>query len=177
MKRENQSTENTKFEYMSGNAVSKGIPVNYDNKQLNNTIMKTIKILALAAILGLMTMNVSAQQPQKSGVKAGYGVPVAQTEPEFPGGPEALAVFLHENLKYPPQLRDSRTGGKVMIMFIIDKDGKVIDPVVLNGINDPINEEALRVVKLMPNWKPGTTGGMPVNKQFILPIEFVAPSI
>ena len=86
-------------------------------------------------------------------------------------------TFLHENLKYPVELRDSRAGGKVVIMFIVDKEGKIVDPVVLTGVNRVINEEAIRVVKMMPAWKPGTTGGNPVNKQFVLPIEFVPPSI
>lgn len=137
--------------------------------------MKTIKIIALAVIFGSMTMHSTAQEVQK--VKAGFGLPVLVTEPEFPGGPDSLAVFIHNNLKYPQELKDTRTGGRVLIMFIVDKEGKVTDPVVLQGVDPVINEEAMRVVKMMPDWKPGTNGGLPVNRQYILPIDFVPPSI
>jgi len=141
--------------------------------------MKTIQILALGVTFGLITMSASAQQQQQQvqKVKAGYGVPVVQTEPEFPGGQEALNSFIHENLKYPTELRDSRTGGRVLIMFIVDKEGKIIDPLVIKGVSPAVNEEALRIIKLMPDWKPATNGGVPVNRQFILPIEFAAPTI
>jgi TonB family protein len=140
--------------------------------------MKTIKIVSFATIFAFVTMHAVAQEPTAvTHVKAGYGVPVQQTEPEFPGGATALTAFLHDNLKYPEQLRESRAGGTVVIMFIIDKDGNVVDPVVLKGVNESINQEALRVVKTMPAWKPGTAGGSPVNKQFVLPIDFVPPSI
>ncbi len=136
--------------------------------------MKTIQILAFAAIFGSMTLNSIAQNEK---VKAGYGVHVSITQPEFPGGMDSLKMFIHNNLKYPRQLMDSRTGGSVVIMFIVDKDGKIVDPVVMKGVNPDVNEEALRIIKMMPDWKPGTNGGMPVNKQYILPIDFVPPSI
>lgn len=136
--------------------------------------MKTIKILALAVALAATTMNAVAQQQK---VEKGYGVPVLQKEPEFPGGQDSLAAYLHNNLKYPHELIESMTGGKVVIMFIVDKEGNIVDPIVLKGVSSEINEEALRVVKSMPKWNPGTNGGMPVNKQYILPIDFVPPHI
>jgi hypothetical protein len=131
--------------------------------------MKTFQLIAFTATFGFMAMHAVAQ-PQK--VKAGFGVAVVQTEPEFPGGTDSLKAFLHNNLKYPQQLKEGGRGGSAILIFIVDKDGKIVDPKLLNGLNKDINAEALRVVGLMPDWKPGTTAGMPVNKEYILPVYF-----
>lgn len=138
--------------------------------------MKTIKFLAILVICGSMAKVSVAQQEQAVKVKAGLGFPVSQTEPEFPGGMDALKDFVHENLVYPQHLIDSRVGGRVVIIFIVDKEGKIVDPTVMKGVNEELNAEALRIVKMMPNWTPGTNGGNPVNKQFILPIDFQVPT-
>ncbi len=155
------------------NSVSLTLKMNYINNNLNKYFMKTVKLLALLSIFNVYGLT-SFAQVQK--VKAGYGVSVAQTEPEYPGGLEALKLFLHENMKYPTELMASRTGGSVSVIFIIDKEGKIVDPMIMKGVNDLLNAEALRLVKLMPDWKPGTVGGNPVNKQYILPINFVIPT-
>ena len=132
--------------------------------------MKTIQLLAIAGIFGFMTKNTVAQQQQK--VHADANVSVLQTDPEFKGGTDSLYAFLRANLKYPQQLKESGKGGGAILFFIVDKNGKIDDPIVLNGLNKEINEEAIRVVCLMPDWKPGTNGGMPVSEQYILPVYF-----
>ena len=67
----------------------------------------------------------------------------------------------------------SRTGGRVLIIFIVDKDGKIVDPTILKGVHSALNEEALRLVKLMPDWKPGRQNGRSVQVQYNLPVNFV----
>jgi protein TonB len=97
---------------------------------------------------------------------------VIEQKPEFPGGDEALYQFLAANLKYP--CTDCECSGKVYITFVIEKDGSVSNAKVLR---DPcpdhgFGEEALRVVNLMPKWKPGRQRGNPERVQYNLPINF-----
>ena len=93
--------------------------------------------------------------------------------PEYPGGEEALIKYLRENLKYPEKAREQQLQGKVILSFHIQKDGKVDNIEVLNGIGGGCDEEAVRVVSEMPNWSPGYEKGNPVIVKYTLPISFV----
>ena len=108
-------------------------------------------------------------------VKAGFGVSVVQVQPEFPGGPDSLSSFLKKNMVYPLQAKLNGIHGRVYIGFLVEKTGKIKNERVLSGVNEELNEEALRVVKTMPDWKPGSTAGNPVDVQYILPIDFYMP--
>ncbi|MBQ6724973.1 MAG: energy transducer TonB [Bacteroidales bacterium] len=92
--------------------------------------------------------------------------------PEFPGGEEAMYEFLAKNLKYPQAAKDSNIQGKVYIQFVVDKDGTIINPKVARDIGGGCGEEALRVVKMMPKWKPGDQRGEKIRTQLTLPIIF-----
>ncbi|MDP4227742.1 MAG: energy transducer TonB [Bacteroidota bacterium] len=92
--------------------------------------------------------------------------------PDFPGGTDALMNFLSENIKYPiPAFREG-IQGTVSLRFIINTDGELSDIQVLRGIGGGCDEEAIRVVKLMPKWKPGLQNGKPVRVYYVLPIKF-----
>lgn len=95
--------------------------------------------------------------------------------PQFPGGELALAKFLDENIVYPEYEKINQIEGKVYVGFTIDEEGNVIEPNILRGVTDApnFNDEVLRVIKLMPKWKPSTQGGKPVKIKFQLPIEFM----
>jgi protein TonB len=97
---------------------------------------------------------------------------IAQVQPEFPGGEEALYKFLGENLKYPPIARESSIQGRVYVQFVVWSDGSIRDVTVLRGIGGGCDEEAVRVVKMMPNWKPGEQMGKSVPVRYRLPIKF-----
>lgn len=92
--------------------------------------------------------------------------------PEYVGGQTALGDFIRKNLKYPESAIKNKTEGKVMVGFIVKSDGKVTDVVVKRGINEECDQEAVRVVKMMPDWKPGTKNGKPANFEMVLPIQF-----
>ena len=92
--------------------------------------------------------------------------------PEFPGGMEALMKFLRENVKYPSIAQELGIQGRVYVEFIIDKNGKVGHITLLKGVDKSLDREALRVVGLMPDWKPGYQGGRTVNVSYRLPISF-----
>ena len=92
--------------------------------------------------------------------------------PEFPGGQEALTKYLQSQVKYPPLALEARIKGKVYVSFIVNKKGTVTDVKLLRGIGGGCDEEALRVVKAMPKWKPGRIQGKKVNIKYNLPIHF-----
>ena len=96
---------------------------------------------------------------------------IVEQMPEFPGGMEALYQFLAANIKYPGG-PDDCVSGKIIVSFVIEKDGTVSDAKVVRKLHPAFDEEALRVVKLMPKWEPGRQEGKPVRVQFHLPINF-----
>lgn len=92
--------------------------------------------------------------------------------PLFPGGNEAMMKFLIENIKYPEQARKDSIQGRVFVNFIVEADGKVSNAKVLRGIGSGCDEEAVRVISLMPAWTPGKQRGQNVRVSFNLPIMF-----
>ena len=95
---------------------------------------------------------------------------LVQVMPEFPGGQEALATFMVDEVKYPKKARRAGTEGRVLVTFIVDKDGAVTDVSIAQGVDPLLDEEAMRAVRLMPKWKPGTQNGKPVKTKFNLPV-------
>jgi TonB family protein len=96
-----------------------------------------------------------------------------ETDPEFPGGQMALFRHLQTNLRYPTAAREAGKQGTVFASFIIEKDGKLTEIEILRGVSPELDEEAIRVINLMPDWVPGKQGGEVVRVQFTLPIRFV----
>ncbi|MBK6964855.1 MAG: TonB family protein [Bacteroidales bacterium] len=101
-------------------------------------------------------------KPEKSGT-----IP-----PAFPGGDEARIAFFSNNISYPTIAREKNIHGTVLFRIIIEKDGKVTNPSIEKGIGGGCDEEVLRVVKMMPDWNPGTVDGEPVKVEMILPVSF-----
>ena len=92
--------------------------------------------------------------------------------PDFPGGQKKLFKWLSANIKYPKEAQANKEQGRVIVRFIIDKDGKVTDAKVVRSISPSLNKEALRLIEAMPRWKPGEKNGQPVAVPFTLPITF-----
>lgn len=97
---------------------------------------------------------------------------VVEQQPEFPGGQAALAKYLQGSLRYPAQAARANVAGKVYMSFVVGADGALTDVQVLKGIGFGCDEEALRVVKAMPRWKPGKQSGRAVRVRYNLPIAF-----
>ena len=95
---------------------------------------------------------------------------VSETMPEFPGGNTALMSFIQQNIQYPDP--DICITGKVIIQFIISTDGNITNAKIVRGVHPKFDKEALRVVKLMPKWKPGTQKGKPVAMEYTIPVSF-----
>ncbi len=98
---------------------------------------------------------------------------VVESMPEFPGGGTgALMQYLGQNIKYPPLAKESGIQGRVFINFVVEPDGSISNVRVLRGIGGGCDEEAVRVVEGMPNWKPGKQRGKPVRVSYNLPVKF-----
>lgn len=101
---------------------------------------------------------------------------VEEIQPEFPGGIEAMYKFIQDNLQYPRLALENAIEGKVYVTFVVEEDGSITNPRILRDIGGGCGREALRVVNLMPKWKPGEQQpGKPVRVHFNLPVEFVLP--
>jgi protein TonB len=97
---------------------------------------------------------------------------VVESMPSFPGGMRALMKYLGENIHYPQLAKESGIQGRVFISFVVEKDGTATDIRILRGIGGGCDEEAIRVVQLMPKWVPGKQRDLPVRVRFILPVKF-----
>jgi protein TonB len=98
---------------------------------------------------------------------------VVESMPEFPGGQQALFKYLSENVKYPVIAQENGIQGRVICQFVVNKDGSIVDVEVVRSGGDPsLDKEAVRVIKTMPNWKPGKQRGKPVRVKYTVPVNF-----
>lgn len=100
---------------------------------------------------------------------------VVETQPEFPGGMAELMKYLQKNTRYPKVCKEQGLQGRVIVQFVVNTDSTISDVKVVKPVNPHFDEEALRVVRAMPKWKPGTQRGKPVRVRFTLPITFRLP--
>lgn len=97
---------------------------------------------------------------------------VVEKMPEFPGGESALLAYLQANIKYPQYAREAGIQGIVYISFVVNEKGEVQDVTVLKGIGGGCDEEAVRVIKSLPKFKPGEQRGKPVKVRMNIPVRF-----
>lgn len=97
---------------------------------------------------------------------------VAEQMPEFPGGMKEMLKFLQENVKYPENAMKNNVQGRVIVQFVIEKDGTPTEFKVLRSVDPDLDAEALRVMKAMPKWKPGMQKGQVVRVKFTVPVSF-----
>ena len=97
---------------------------------------------------------------------------IPETMPYFPGGQELLLKYLAVNIKYPASAVKAKKEGRVIVTFIVQKDGSITHAKIVRSIDPELDAEALRVVKGMPKWTPGTQLGKPVSVKYTLPVKF-----
>lgn len=96
-----------------------------------------------------------------------------ETMPDYPGGLKKLFNYLSETVKYPPVAKENGIQGRVIVQFTVDKDGTIGDVEVVRSGGDPsLDREAVRVIKAMPKWNPGTRRGKPVRVRYTVPVNF-----
>lgn len=97
---------------------------------------------------------------------------IVEKMPEFPGGQAALMQYLNKNIKYPTIAQENGTQGRVIIQFVVNRDGSVVDPVVVRSVDPYLDKEALRVISTMPKWNPGQQRGKAVRVKYTVPVQF-----
>lgn len=138
--------------------------------------MKSYSLLFLWGMLAFSSASFAQRQEPVQEQKEQEQIDVftvVEDPPSFPGGQDKMMEFIGKKLKYPKKARKKGIQGRVVISFVIDEQGKVTDTKVVKGIGHGCDEEALRVVKKMPRWKPGSQSGQNVKVRYVLPIRFV----
>lgn len=97
---------------------------------------------------------------------------IVEQMPSYPGGQQEMYKWINKNLVYPVIAQENNISGQVVVQFVVGKDGSIEDIVVVRGVHESLNKEAIRVVKAMPKWIPGKQGGMPVKVRFTMPVIF-----
>ena len=116
------------------------------------------------------TSAVGTFKPEIKNAKDTKVYDVPETMPEFPGGAEALIEYLRNNIKWPDE--ESDVQGRVIVSFVVEKDGSISNAKVVKSVHPAFDAEALRVVNGMPKWTPGKHNGEPVNTKYVVPVIF-----
>ena len=128
------------------------------------------RFFVLLLLLLPLCLSVNAQTKYDEEAEIVYVA--CEYSPKFPGGEEALYAYFCNNLKYPEKAREENITGRVFITFIVERDGSLSNIKVLRDIGGGCGEEAVRVAKNMPKWKPGQHRGETVRVQYTMPVLF-----
>ena len=166
--------------------------VRYIEQQLSlrRHLGKAVAIIGLSAGLSALTATPAmAQTPVKNNqeekvLRTGevvvqeepkdenYIFGVVEQMPSFPGGNKALMKFLDDNLRYPAEARAMGIQGRVVVTFVVERDGNIDSIKVIKKVSPELDREALRVIRLMPKWNPGKQNGKTVRTKYTIPIIF-----
>jgi periplasmic protein TonB len=133
--------------------------------------MKFIALFSLSLLF--FTMNsVFAQNNTQEAHSTEEIFYIVEQEPTFPGGEEAMMVFIKKNVLYPESAIIGGQEGKVYVSFVVERDGSISNVTIVRGVSPELDNEALRVVKMMPNWIPGIDHARIVRTIVTIPIVF-----
>ena len=116
--------------------------------------------------------QVVVKEPEPEPVKEEEIFVAVEQQPEFPGGTAALMKWLASNVRYPQMALENGISGRVIVKFVVEKDGSVSGVTLVRGVDKDLDREAIRVVKSMPKWQPGKNNGQAVRCYFNLPVNF-----
>ena len=173
-------------------SLKKRITMMLKQKSSSWAYLKGLFVLPLVAIIALVmscsgksnqnntdltakdTTNTVSMVKNDSGITADKEAvfEVCEQMPEFKGGMKSLMSYLTNNVKYPKEALDKSIQGRVVVQFIVNKDGTIVNPKVVRSVDPYLDKEAIRVVMAMPKWKPGTQRGEPCNVKYTIPIMF-----
>ena len=155
------------------------------NEKRTQKIMKSkfliflpvVAMLLLFSNCGNKTSNEQAVTEVKDSVSATQSLKdvvydVVDSAPTFPDGMKACLQFIAKSIKYPAQAIENKEEGQVVVQFVVSKNGKLLNPIVVKSISPLLDAEAIRVVNSMPDWIPGKHKGENVNSRFTLPVRF-----
>jgi protein TonB len=128
-------------------------------------VVETIVDAEVVEVIETVKEEIQEEAPQEVFV-------VVEEMPSFPGGDTELFKFIYDNIKYPELAKENNIQGKVILRFCVTYKGTVDQVSVVRGVDPSLDEEAIRVIKMLPLWKPGKQGGKPVNVWYSVPISF-----
>ena len=122
----------------------------------------------------MKTITVQAPPPveEKKVVEDNKVFDVVEQMPDFPGGMSALMSYLNKNIRYPVVAEENGIQGRVIVTFVVERNGSITDVQVVKSVDPSLDKEAIRVVKSMPNWIPGKQNGSAVRVKYTLPVTF-----
>ena len=130
-------------------------------------------LIAFVVFLVVKAMNVAKAKLEKPAEPEPEKVfDMVEQMPTFPGGQQELMSYLGKNIKYPTIAQENGTQGRVIIQFVVERDGSITDVRVARGVDPYLDKEAVRVVKSMPKWIPGKQNGKAVRVKFTVPVMF-----
>ena len=116
--------------------------------------------------------DIAAPEPPKHVVEETKIFTVVEQMPMFPGGDAALMGYLRDNMHYPTVAAENGVQGRVVVGFVVERDGSITDVNILRGVDPSLDREAMRVVKSMPKWTPGKQNGSAVRVKYQVPVSF-----
>ena len=129
--------------------------------------MKKIFIIALLTLTGMS--NAMAQQDVEQEEKV---YDVAEVMPLFAEGQKAMYKFITNNIQYPKIAKENGIQGRVIVSFIVKKDGSLSQVRIVKSVDPSLDKEAIRLIKSMPIWRPGKIDGLNVNVKVLVPVDF-----
>ncbi len=138
-----------------------------DDAEVEETVIASSEETGQAVEVKFVAPVIEEEEPEEQEI-----FDVVENMPEFPGGQAALMSYLAKNIKYPTIAQENGTQGRVIIQFVVNRDGSIVDARVARGVDPYLDKEALRVVNTMPKWKPGMQRNKPVRVKYTVPVMF-----
>lgn len=130
-------------------------------------------LFVLALLLSAHTaMHAQSNQSTERNASDEKIFDVVEQPPSFPGGQAALMSYLSKNVKYPEEALKDNVQGRVIVGFIVEKDGSVSNAKIIRGVDSALDKEAIRIVMSMPKWTPGRQNGRNVRTKYNVPVNF-----
>jgi protein TonB len=138
-----------------------------DEADVEETVMESSEELGEAIEIKEVAEPVEEADPEEQQIFM-----IVEKMPEFPGGMIECLKYLSKNIKYPTIAQENGVQGRVVVQFVVNKDGSIVDPVVVRSVDPYLDKEALRVIKSMPKWTPGKQRGKTVRVKYTVPVTF-----
>ena len=138
-------------------------------------VLKAVTVIGMS--VGIATLTSCGKEAELLTPPAEVKQPMVfscgfEVSPSFPGGQKALMEYLAANVQYPDTMEDTCAQGRVVVNFVVERDGSITEPQIVKSVCQALDEEALRVVNAMPKWMPGKQNGNAVRVKYVLPITF-----
>ena len=138
-----------------------------DNADIEETVIASSEDTGQKVEIKYVPVEVVEEEPDEQEI-----FDIVENMPEFPGGQAALMKYLSSNIKYPTIAQENGTQGRVIVQFVVNRDGSIVDARVARSVDPYLDREALRVINAMPKWKPGMQRNKPVRVLYTCPVMF-----